>query len=97
MNNLTKKANFKILEITGLRNGYNMPVIKVESDINLEIFNRGYNEFQCIQEIDESELLSLRDRFPNDSIVQFEIKTPARNTNCWYNLKTKTNENNIQW
>lgn len=98
-----KTATFKITEITDRLNGYGMPIIKVQSDLNLTVINRGYNEFECLQDIDESDLLQLRSKIDlsKHDKVMLEVKTPSKNTNCWYSLKGqyigKPNTNCIIW
>lgn len=86
-----KTATLKITEITNEFNGYGMPIVKVKSDINLKVVNRGYNEFECLQNIDETDLLQLRSKFDISKYdkVMLEIQTPERKTNCWYSLKSQ--------
>ena len=92
------KTTFRIKEITDRRNGYNMPIVVVTSDTNLKIINRGWNEFACLQTIDESELMTLRNAFPdNENILMLEIETPTKMVRCWYKLRTKRETNNIEW
>lgn len=91
-------TTFKIKEITDRRNGYNMPVVVVTSNTNLDVINRGWNEFNCKQIIDESELMTLRTKFPeSETTLMLEIETPTRKTNCWYELRTRRETNNIIW
>jgi len=83
-------------------NGWGMPMVQVKSNANLKVINRGYNEFECTSLIDESDLLQLRTLFPDAKTCHLEITTPARKTNCWYNLRSKNNfelsdNNNIVW
>lgn len=83
-----KKATLKIDKLTDRINGYGMPIIEVISDNNIKVVNRGYNEFEAINEIDESDLLRLRTMFSmfSNDVVMLEITTPERKTNCWYKL-----------
>lgn len=83
-------------------NGYDMPMVQVKSNTNLKVINRGWNEFECVQDIDESDLLQLRTLFPNARTCHLEIETPGRMTNGWYRLKDQNNfplsdKNNIIW
>jgi hypothetical protein len=81
-------ATLKISKITDRFNGYGMPVIEVISDQNIKVVNRGYNVFEALTDIDESDLLRLRTMFNTieHDTVMLEITTPERKTNCWYKL-----------
>ena len=81
-----KKATLTISKLTDRINGYGMPVIEVNSDNNIKVINRGYNEFEAITDIDETDLLRLRTMFSTftNETVMLEITTPERKTNCWY-------------
>jgi hypothetical protein len=83
------KAKFTVTAITNKRNGYNMPIVEVKSDSNIKVVNRGYNEFECLQDIDESELLPLRDQLPSEEIIMLEVTTPESNTTAWYKLRNR--------
>ena len=75
---------FTVLEITNEKNGYNMPIIKVKSSTPLVVVNRGWNHFECQQEIDISDLQQLDVKFAGESTLHLEIHTPDRETCCWY-------------
>lgn len=90
-------TTFKLVEVTDRRNGYGMPIVKVESNTNLRVYNRGYNEFECEQEIDESNLLVLREKLRGEKWAHLEITTPERDTNCWYMLDGRNETRNIIW
>ena len=90
MSNLElKKAILNLDCITDRFNGYGMPIVKVVSDNNIKIINRGWNEFESVNEVDSSALEVLRDRIDvnKHDTVMLEIRTPERITNCWYSLK----------
>lgn len=76
-----------------------MPWIEVSSTINLKVINRGWDHFECLQSINASDLVQLREKFPNEDRAHLEIITPERKTACWYNLKSKdpNNPSNIEW
>jgi len=83
-----KQATLKIEKLTNEFNGYGMPIIDVISDNNIKVINRGYNEFEAVNDIDETDLLRLREMFNTcvNDVVMLRIKTPERTTNCWYKL-----------
>ena len=83
-----KKATLKIKALTDRKNGWGMPVIEITSDNDIKVVNRGYNEFEPVNEIDESDLLRLREMFSamSNSTLHLEISTPSRQTCCWYSL-----------
>jgi hypothetical protein len=82
------KAILTINKLTDRKNGYGMSIVEVNSTKDIKVINRGYNDFEPVQEIDESDLLRLRNYFSSftNETVMLEIKTPNRNTNCWYKL-----------
>jgi|688.fasta_scaffold234968_4 hypothetical protein len=82
------KATLKIHKLTDEINGYGMPIVDVISDENLVIINRGYNEFEAVTEIDESDLFRLRGMFSmfSNETIMLRITTPERVTNAWYKL-----------
>lgn len=51
-----KTATLTLIEVTNRFNGYGMPVVKVKSDINITVVNRGYNVFESIEKIDHSDI-----------------------------------------
>lgn len=85
-----KKATLTISKMTDRKNGYGMPIVEVISDNAIEIINRGWNEFEAVNEIDESELRQLYNNhfvcMQSDRMVMLEITTPKNKVNCWYNV-----------
>ena len=83
-----EKAILTINKLTDRENGYGMPIVEVTSTKDIKVINRGYNDFEPVQEIDESDLLRLRTYFSafTNEMLMLEIKTPSRLTNCWYKL-----------
>ena len=83
-----KKAILTISKITDKKNGYGMPIVEVNSTCDIKVINRGYNEFEAAQDIDESDLVKLRGHFQNtgEDTLMLEIKGPRKSTNCWYKL-----------
>jgi len=82
------KAILTIDKLTDRINGYGMPIIEVISTKDIKVINRGYNEFEPVQEIDETDLLRLRkyfSAFTNETLM-LEIKGPNKTTNSWYKL-----------
>ena len=57
------KTILKISNLTNEFNGYGMPIVDVISDTDIKVINRGYNEFEAINDIDETDLLRLREMF----------------------------------
>lgn len=88
-----EKATLKISKLTDRKNGYGMPIVEVISDNDLHVVNRGYNEFEALNEIDETDLERLR-TMPEMGMmatetVMLEIQTPSRLALCWYTLKDR--------
>lgn len=90
---------FKVLEVTNEKNGYNMPIVKIESSTNLDVINRGWNVFECLQDIDISDLEKLDTQFKDHSHLHLDITTPIRQTCCWYYIKSthKEAKHKLQW
>lgn len=86
-----EKAILKIKNLTDRFNGYGMPVVEVQSNINFEAPNMGWNEFVPNVEIDETELLTLRNKFDivKHDTLMLEISMPDRKNPkpVWYKLK----------
>lgn len=82
------KAILTISKLTDRKNGYGMAIVEVNSTEDIKVINRGYNEFEAINEIDESDLLRLRTYFNTftDKKVMLEINCPNKKTNCHYKL-----------
>lgn len=84
------KATLKIDKLTDKFNGYGMPIVLVNSDVHFDSINRGYNEFEPNTEIDETDLLRLRNMFNTcvHDTVMLEISMPNRETTkpVWYKL-----------
>jgi len=82
------KAILTINKLTDRKNGWGMSIVEVNSTKDIKVINRGYNDFEAETEIDESDLLRLRNYFPGSTneTLMLEIKTPNRLTNCWYKL-----------
>ena len=82
------KAVLTINKLTDRKNGYGMSIIEVNSTKDIKVINRGYNDFEAVTEIDESDLLRLRNYFSGFTYetLMLEIKTPSRSMNCWYKL-----------
>ena len=82
------KAILTINKLTDRKNGYGMSIVEVTSTKDIKVINRGYNDFEAVTEIDESDLLRLRNYFSGSTneTLMLEIKTPSRSTNCWYKL-----------
>lgn len=102
------KAILTVSKLTDRFNGYGMPIVEVNSTANIEVINRGYNEFESITEIDESDLLRLRQnpylQEKWTDTIMLEITTPSAKTNCWYKLQDqyigqqrRPELSNIQW
>lgn len=83
------KATLKIKNFTDRKNGWEMPIVEIESDADIKVINRGWNEFEAVNEIDEAALLPLREKYKEQNHVHLEIKTPNGSTCCWYNTGTK--------
>lgn len=83
-----KPATLKISRYTDRKNGWGMPIVEITSDNDIKVINRGYNEFEAVNEIDETDLLRLREYFSafSNSTIHLEITTPSRQTCCWYSL-----------
>jgi len=81
-------AILTIKKLTDRKNGWGMPIIEVNSTQDIEVINRGYNDFEALQEIDESDLLRLRNYFSSFSneTVMLEINCPNKKTVSWYKL-----------
>jgi len=81
-------AILTIKKLTDRKNGWGMPIIEVNSTEDIEVINRGYNDFEALQEIDESDLLRLRNYFSSFSneTVMLEINCPNKKTVSWYKL-----------
>jgi hypothetical protein len=82
------KAILTISKLTDRINGWGMPIVEVNSSKDIEVINKGWNDFESLQEIDESDLFRLREYFSSFSneTIMLEIKCPNKNTNCWYKL-----------
>lgn len=102
------KAVLKISKLTDRKNGYGMPIVEVASDSDIKVINRGYNEFEAVTEVDESDLLRLRQSEYSTLLgwtdtIHLEIKTPSRDTCAHYRLndiyigKTLHQGSQIQW
>jgi len=83
-----KQAILTVKNLTNEVNGYGMPIVDVLSSENIKVINRGYNEFEAVNDIDESDLLRLRTMFStfSNDVLMLRIHTPERVTNCWYKL-----------
>jgi hypothetical protein len=83
-----KTAKLKIKKLTDRVNGYGMPIVEVTSNTDIKIKNRGYNEFEPMQEIDETDLARLHNYFHSFSTgtLMLEIQCPKSVVNCWYKL-----------
>ncbi len=85
-----EKAILKIHSLTDKLNGYGMPIVNVKSNIYFEATNIGYNEFEPTVEIDETDLLRLRNMFNTcvHDTVMLEITMPKRESPkpVWYKL-----------
>ena len=57
------KAILTINKLTDRKNGWGMPIVEVNSTQDIEVINKGWNDFEALQEIDESDLLRLRGYF----------------------------------
>jgi len=81
-------AILTIKKLTDRKNGWGMPIIEVNSTEDIEVINRGYNDFEALQEIDESDLLRLRGYFStfSNETVMLEINCPNKKTVSWYKL-----------
>ena len=81
-------AILTIKKLTNRKNGWGMPIIEVNSTEDIEVINRGWNEFEALQDIDESDLLRLRGYFSSFSneTVMLEINCPNKKTVSWYKL-----------
>jgi len=68
-----------------------MPIVEVISDSDIKVINRGYNEYEAVNEIDETDLYRLREYFSSmtNGMVHLEIKTPSRDTCAWYSIDQK--------
>jgi hypothetical protein len=82
------KAILTINKLTDRLNGYGMPIVEVNSTKDIFVENIGYNDLQPTQEIDESDLLRLRNYFSSftNEIIMIEINCPNKKTNAWYKL-----------
>ena len=65
-----------------------MPIVEVNSSNDIEVINKGWNDFESLQEIDESDLFRLREYFSSFSneTIMLEINCPNKKTNAWYKL-----------
>ena len=82
------KAILSINKLTDRKNGWGMPIVEVNSTQDIEVINKGWNDFEALQEIDESDLLRLRGYFSSFSneTVMLEINCPNKKTVSWYKL-----------
>jgi len=87
----------KFKQLTDEKNGYGMPKVLAVSDKNIKIINRGWNVFECTEQIDESDLRQLFNLLPGIDTAYLWIKTPERETGCWYDLKHPKESKNIIW
>jgi len=91
------KTVFKVTKVTDERNEHNMPKVLVESSTEITVYKVGQNHFECEQNIDETDLLQLRDKLPDERWAFLVITTPTREINCSYFLKSKDLAHNIVW
>jgi hypothetical protein len=82
------KAILTISKLTDRINGWGMPIVEVNSSNDIEVINKGWNDFESLQEIDESDLFRLREYFSSFSneTIMLEINCPNKKTNAWYKL-----------
>ena len=86
-NTKERKTVLTIVKITDRVNGYGMPIVEINSSDDIKVINKGWNEFEALQEIDESDLLRLRGYFSSSTCtVMLEINCPNKNTVSWYKL-----------
>jgi hypothetical protein len=71
-----------------------MPIVKINSSTPLNVYNRGWNEFECKQDIDISDLEQLDIKFAGQdhNHLHLEIQTPEKKTCCLYYLKSHYKE-----
>jgi hypothetical protein len=82
------RAILTISKLTDRINGWGMPIVEVNSSNDIEVINKGWNDFESLQEIDESDLFRLREYFSSFSneTIMLEINCPNKKTNAWYKL-----------